>query len=288
MNAQEFTNLYSKRKIDDVLTPFEGETGFSLVRFYPEGTQYEKDGRRMFMKVAIIDRGFFYEVNMTKPEKRGETTRYILTDGDKYKKRVTNFICDVESGEFKFNEDLKKIIHAKTKKEFSLNAFVDILATNHLSDRLFWKRKLNSVVSRFLTLFFWLADRHYERMEVSLDRYRMKRDGKTVVEEKKNIEPFFKYFYISKNVLFAALLLTFPTALFFGRLWPYGDFSVSNPTIVLLFFLVLFVCEKFSIWLYEKIKEFFVQEEHVFNKREQNFIEKLHSYQDRNKFNLKI
>jgi hypothetical protein len=114
MNAQEFTNLYTKQDFDEAVISFENEVGFSLIRLYPEGTPYHKDDRRMFLKIAILEGKFFYEVNMTKPVKREESTNYIITDGNEYRKKITNFYS--YDSEFSFDETSKKVVHQKTKK----------------------------------------------------------------------------------------------------------------------------------------------------------------------------
>jgi len=297
MNSKEFANLYTKQDSDETITPFQDESGFSLIRLYPEGTPYNKDGRRMFIKIAALERGFFYVVDMTKPEKRGESTDYVITDGEEYKKRVTNFFSD--GGEFSFDNDSKKIIHLPTKKNFTLNEFVTILVANHLSDRLFLKRCLNGIANVILKLLFWLSDKHYERVKVSLDKYHSSREGKPTLEEQKNTEPFFKYFYISKNLIFSILLMAFfitilavifPYALSVKSIWLsfFGEFSLSNPMVILFFFLVLFSSEKLSMWLNRKIKDFFIPEKGYNAEQKVNFIEKLHNFQLQNKFNLKL
>jgi len=224
---------------------------------------------------------------------------YIITDGEEYKKKVTNFVSDTGDGEFTFDELQKKIKHNKTGKYFTLNEFVEILATNHLSDRLFWKRKGNTLVNVFLKILFWLSDKHYERVQVSIDKYNFSRDNKPVMEKQNNTEPFFKYFYISKNLIFAILLITFLGAILVGifsdkiplkYLWYslFGGFSLSNPLVILLFFLVLFSSEKISVWLNSSIKDFLMPDEGYFSKNKETFIEKLHNYQYHNKFNLKL
>lgn len=287
MTAEEFTNLYSRQRSDESIPPFQNEIGFSLIRFYPEGTPYCKDGRRMFIKIAPLDRGFFYGVDMTKPQKRGETTEYVITDGEEYKKKVTNFFSD--SSEFVFDNTAKKVIHQPSGKDFTMNEFVEILEANHLSDRLFFKRIRNEFANRTLKFLFWLSDAHYERIQTVIDKYDYGRgENPPPKDEKKNIEPFFKYFYISKNILFSILLITSPSAVFLGHRWVYGDFSLSNPSLVLLFFLILFSCEKFSILLDEKIKEFLMPSKNHFTERGMNFMEKLHDYQYNNKFDLKL
>ena len=213
MNAQEFTNLYTHQTSDESITTFQNEMGFSLIRLYPESTPYHNDGRRMFVKIAALDRGFFYGVDMTKPQKREETTDYVITDGEEYKKKVTNFMSD--GSEFTFDENSKKIIHEPTGKKFSMNEFVEILVANHLSDRLFFKRIRNEVANRILKFIFWLSDAHYERIQTAIDKYHYgKGENPPPKDDKENIEPFFKYFLISKNILFAVLLVTFPLCCF--------------------------------------------------------------------------
>ncbi len=287
MNGEEFKNLYTLGATDESITPFENEVGFSLIRKYPEGTAYQKDDKRMFIKIAVLERGFFYEVNMTKPEKRGENISYVITDGEEYKQKVTNFISD--GSEFTFNDTTKKIVHCPTNKIFTMNELVEILAANHLSDRLFLKRIWNEAINGLLKFLFWLSDAHYERIRVMIDKHRYERgENLSSRDEKKNIEPFFKYFYISKNILFSTLLITFPSAFFLGYLWTFGEFSLSNPSLVLLFFLILFLCEKISILLDRKIKEFIMPVKAGFTEKKINFIEKMHNYQYRNKFNLRL
>jgi hypothetical protein len=287
MNGEEFAKLYTHQDSDETITPFQNEVGFSLIRFYPKDTPYYKDGRRMFIKIASLDRGFFYGVDMTKPEKREKTTDYVITDGEEYKKKVTNFFSD--GSEFVFDNATKKVIHQPSSKSFTMNEFVEILAANHLLDRLFFKRIWNELANRVLKFLFWLSDAHYERVQTAIDKYHYgKGEAPPPKDEKKNIEPFFKYFYISKNILFAILLVTFPSAIFLGHLWAFGDFSLSNPSLLLLFFLILFSCEKFSIRLDKKIKEFLMPSKDHFAEKKINFMEKLHDYQYQNKFNLKL
>lgn len=299
MDSQEFTNLYARQIYDEAITSFQDEPGFSLIRLYPKVTPYFNDGRRMFVKIAAAERGFFYAVDMTRPEKRGEKTDYVITEGNEYKKKVTNFVSDGD--EFAFDEPTKRVIHLKTKKPFTLNEFVDILEANHLTDRLFWKKILNFCADYTLRILFLLSDKHYEKIEVTIDRYHFGRDNKPIPEEEKTIEPFFKYFYISKNLIFMALLLAFVAAILFTifpcmlplkSVWNsfFGEFTLSNPMVVLSFFLGLFSLEGLSVWLNKKIRELLVPNRNNFYNSEDkvNFIEKLHNFQYQNKFNLRI
>jgi len=295
MNTENFIKLYKKIDRDEAITPFSSEVGFSLIRNYPKDTPYHVDGKKIFIKIAILKDRFFYSVDMTKPEKmHDKSINYVITTGEEYRTKITNFYSDNQEP-FTFDKNTNKIFYEPRNKFFTLNEFVDILIYNHLSDRLFFKRKLNTIADKSLKLLFWLSDKYYERVRVSIDKYHFSRDNQPVKEDEKNIEPFFKYFYISKNIIFSILLLIFllamlsiifPNIVSPEAFWPFGEFSLSNPFIVLFFFLVLFMCEKFSIVLNKKIMEFFEKES--FQKKNPNFIERLHNYQYNNKFELKI
>ncbi len=289
-------DLYSKKEDDDDVIEFDTENGFTIIRNYPKGTQYYKDKDKMFIKVAITNEGLFYSVDMTKPEKRGDSNHYIIIDGGKYKKKVTNFFSGAED-QVVFDESSNKIFSKSKNKSFSINEFVEILVKNHLSDKLRSKRIANKLVHFLLKIIFWLADNHYEKVRVSIDR--SSRDNKNIEEKEKNTEPFFKYFYITKNIIFSILLIIFiffifvkifPFFSFLKKLWIFGEFSLSNPFVFLFFFLIAFICEKLSILLNKKIKDFFIKDNNNFyyNKRKENFIEKLHEYQYKNKFKLKL
>lgn len=169
MNSEEFVKLYTRQDSDESITTFQNEMGFSLIRFYPKNTPYFKDGRRMFIKIAALDRGFFYSVEMTRSEKEGEKTSYIITEGEEYKRKVTNFFSD--GSELTFDNATQKVNHQLSSKNFTMNEFVEILVANHLSDRLFFKRILNELANRVLKFLFWLSDARYERIQMAIDKY---------------------------------------------------------------------------------------------------------------------
>src|SRR3989344_3344383 len=146
MSNDEFVKLYTKQDIDDSVSSFSNEIGFSLIRSYPKDTPYFKDGRKIFIKIALLKDKLFYSVDMTKPEQReGEPVSYVIKEGEEYRKKTTNFFSDNQEP-FIFDDSTKKIVYQPKNKSFSLNEFVEILVLNHLSDRLFFKRILNSIV----------------------------------------------------------------------------------------------------------------------------------------------
>src|SRR3989344_3531457 len=126
MNGEEFAKLYTRQDSDETITPFQNEAGFSLIRFYPKDTPYFKDGRRMFIKIVELDRGFFYGVDMTKPQKRDEATEYVITDGEEDRKKATKFIfwrSDKHYGRVKTAIDK---YHFNQKQTYSKEKITDV------------------------------------------------------------------------------------------------------------------------------------------------------------------
>lgn len=279
MDSEKFVELYTHTDADELITPFSNDVGFSLVRNYPKDSLYYKDGKKMFIKISVRKDTIFYSVDMVVPDQSENQTSYIITEGNEYKRKVTNFFSDTKEP-FIFDPTTKEVVYKKKNRKFNLNNFVNIIIRNHLSDRLFIKRKLNMLVKMMLIFLFWLSDKHYEPIKTSIDKYHFGRQNQPTKEDKKDVEPFFKYFYVSKNILFTVLIISFSVSIFSGYYWILGDFSLSNPSIVLLLFLTLFAGEKFSVWLDRTIKEFFASKI--------NFIEKLHNFQFNNRFNLRL
>src|SRR4051812_13079744 len=94
MDANYLFDLYRKTSPDEVVTPFNNEPGLSIIRPYPESTPYHTDGMRMFIKIANLERGLYYSVDMTKPENSEGDNQYVILSGKDYKKKVTNFYSD--------------------------------------------------------------------------------------------------------------------------------------------------------------------------------------------------
>lgn len=119
-------------------------------------------------------------------------------------------------------------------------------------------------------------------MKVILEANGTNHQDEYVKGSDKRIEPFFKYFYISKNILFISLLIFIPTLIvcLFKKVFDFQDFSISNAILILCIFFILFTLEKISIFLDESIKLFF--------DKETNFIFKLHNYQFVDSFKMKL
>lgn len=278
MTSEEFVKLYKKSELDELITPFKDGVGFSLVRKYKQNSEYSKDDKRIFIKLYLSSNNIVNGgIEMVDPDEK-KTGSYRIVTESKYKKRITSFGFGEEE-EIVFNEKEKKIFYEPKKLFLTLNDFVEVIVYNHLSNRVFWRRKLNYLIDIFLRVLFWLSDKHYERINVMLEIHRPTQRDEHDKNDEKNIEPFFKYFFITKNILFSLLLVIFPTSVLIAIY--FKNFSIFSQPTILFFFLVLFAMEKVSISLDKKIKAFF-------SKKEKNFIYRLHNYQFIESFKMKF
>lgn len=278
MNSEEFSKLYTKSNSDESLIQFKDDLGFTLIRKYHKDSEYFRDNKRIFIRLYLVGNDVNGGVEMVEAEEEGASSYRIVTD-NKYKGKITNFRFSGDQ-EIIFDSEKKEIFYQPKKLYFTLNQFIEMLVKNHLSDRVFFRRNFNNIINFFLKFIFWLSNKHYDRVEVMLEIYHPTQKNEHDKEDEKIIEPFFKYFYISKNILFSFLLVAFPTSILLMDIYCFKNFSISNPAIVLFFFLILFVFEKLSISLDKKIKLFF--------RKETNFISWLHNFQFSESFELNI
>lgn len=252
--------------------------GFTLIRKYKEGSKYQKDDKRIFIRLYLMNEKVNGGAEMVDTDKEGSNSYRFVKDSQ-YRKKVTNFRFGMEE-DITFDVDKNKIFYKSKKLFFTLNEFINILVNNHFSDRLFFRRNLNNIVKLFLRFIFWLSNKHYDHIKIMLEIHHLSQKDEYDKDDEKKIEPFFKYFYISKNILFSFFLIAFPLSLLLTSIYYIKDFSISNPTLILFFFLTLFIFEKLSVFLDKKIKAFF--------KKEVNFISRLHDSQFSESFKLKI
>lgn len=85
MDSDKFVKLYNKSSLDESITPFKDIVGFALVRKYKYGSEYDKDGRRIFTKLYLTGNTLNGSAEMVQPNK-DRPDSYILVAEPKYKK----------------------------------------------------------------------------------------------------------------------------------------------------------------------------------------------------------
>lgn len=273
----------NKKNLDDLeIVPFKDKNGFSIIRKYPKNSKFFKENYFIYIQIEEQNNDYlFFSVERVKKDKDG----YYLDLENKEK--VTNFVS-TEDEKFLFDKNKKIIKRMEDKKTFTLEQFINILVKNHLSDKFFWKRKINYLIDLLFIFIFLLNDKKYNKFEVLIKRNNFgEREIKKLDVENKDPEPFFKYFRISKNLLFLTLFLLNLFLIFFNKKFKFIDFSVSNPIIIITALIYFFLLEKINYFLEKNIKEFLDSSSNIL-KAKNNFLEKLYSYQSKNKFKLII
>lgn len=269
ISNEEFKALYAKQKRDLEVTSFADDVvGFSLVRKYMENTEFFVDRNLMFIRIFLEGEFVCGGVEMVS-SKNHKDGRYFLIDTNKYKRKVTGFLFGREE-DIVFDLESKKIYSKKEKRSVSINEFIDILVKNHLSDKLSFKRKISVVVRMILIFIFWISDRKYDIMDFFQSDISRSQTQKPA---EKMIDPFFKYFKVSRNILLVLTVVIFLALLFLQHHMQSDSFSVSNPIFIFCFFALLFISEKISILLEMKIHECINDKE-----KKVNFIFRLHSF----------
>lgn len=292
MNSTDLVIEYTRRKYDKQITPFTDGVGFSIIREYPRNSDYFRDSKLMLIRVAVENnKSLFFDINMVKDNESKENQSYAIQDGSEYRGRIVNLSS--EKNEFFIEDTDMKITHSSSNEKLRLNDFVDMLAGNHLRGRNLPLKLLKRLVSNtILKTLFWICDKkfdHYARL-ISV----FNREEKKSIERLESSDPFFGYFKIFKNLFIVSLIFT----LFFSIVILqndfltlhakkyFGDFSISNPLILIIAVITLHALEKVTNYLRTKIDEF----EGMYQKHEQqkNLIQKIYIASLDQKYNLNL
>lgn len=279
LNSDTFKKLYTSSDSDESITSFENGIGFAIVKKYKGKTEYAKDNRRMFIRLYLTKENCLNGGVEMVDAKKKESNSYRIVYDNKYNNKISNFSFS-EKEKFIFDEEEEKIVYKATEEYFTVNEFINILICNHLSDKFFLSRILNKIRIVMLKSIFWLSNKHYDKIEVIVKMSQHNQEFIPDKSDEKNIEPFFKYFLISKNILVVFLLALFIGSILFMNFFDMSNLSMSNLYIASFLFLMLFILEKISIILDGKIRDFFM--------KKKNFIYRLYHSQFNNSFKLKL
>jgi len=296
ITSERFLNLYQKVANDENVIKIEDAPGITIVRKYNEGSEYFKDGKRMFIKLYLKDNYIVGSVDMV--EKNEDNSFTVVYDEKKYKKRFTNFFFNKSENIILDVKDNKFVIKKRFKiYRFSINDFIQVLVKNHLSDLLFLRRKINILKIGFLKSIFWSIDSKYDWIEyyhkIHEEKSTPNKAGQVSIDllNDPEPEPFFKYFKIYRKILFFTISMETIILLYyfekinvnsytsnhnFYKILTVDNFTISNPILLFVFFITLFCLHYFSIFLKGKIYD------------KNGFIYKIHNSSLNNSFSLKI
>ncbi len=239
MNGEKITsnnlfNLYTRGSRDeDVFKIDEGGVGLQIIRKYKTE---QKEDVLMFISFYLKDEIVVGGVKRVKSPNVDEHKSYqiIFNDGKDYLNYHFN-----KSDNVKFDFSKQKILFSK--KEFSLNDFIDLLENNHLRSVSFSGNIKEILFKTFDKLFpFFLPKGNiYNIQGVERSRADMPKD------------PLFEYFYIDKRYLFLLFLIglypLFRLSQFLNPNW----FTITNPFLLFLVLVIFFLLEILTNFMYK-------------------------------------
>lgn len=269
-------NLYSPHKLEDEeLFPFTDESGFSLVALYPEN---EKPDKRMFLKLHLKDGQVFGGVQIVR-KLDDSSGGYPLVDTGKGEKTVTNFNLTVEDNFF-FDEVEKIILNKNNNKKYVIQDFVEKIKENHLRPESVCLKYYKNISLVVLLFVFWLVERDYRSAEHHL-LLRSKEYAEKNRVEVNDVEPVFRYFKISKNILLCFCFLYILIILYTYLL----DNNFSIPDVTNSLFIASLA---FSLFLLERLTSFLVKSIKDFNQGESCWIARIENYRYGFGFKIKL
>ncbi len=278
LSATQFTAHYNKTVRDVALSALDdGYIGFTLVREYEPNTRYHKDEMKMFIRL-YLDEGYLVgSIEMARQREDMGQDGYTLVRDDKYRPRTTGFYFGPEE-DVHFDRITAQVTAPRNRK-YTLNEFVDILEKkNHLKDRQRLLRVRQYLERLLLRLIFWLVDKKYRHVHTILLRGKIspKQDDQ---DDMVQAEPFFNYFKIAKNTLLTGVLIGIGLVVYV--MWQ-DTLSIVNPLVPLTAFLSLFIMEKISVWMVDKVSSFLSEQNDG-----SNFVHTLYSRQWSSGFRMK-
>ncbi len=289
ITSVEIAKLY-KTKRGEILIPFTKGRGIGLIKKYKNEIVPIKDNKRIFIKIFLSKENVVNgTIDMIDFDKKRDDAYVITDDPNKYGRKITNFSFGEEENLFLSKE---KGVFVKTKNKYiSINNFVDVLIKNHLSDKLFLKRKINQLIDYLIKFIFWLDNQRYEPSTIFLIKNGLGKHEEKNKPKTETPEPFFKYFYIKKNFLLSLLLMSLIIiSTFIIRLecsdnhFGYSIFlnlSLSNPVVILVFIVFLFIAEKISSKLDSLIEGFYENDK-------KNILNRIDQYKNNSSFRLRF
>lgn len=294
--SEYFQSLYTATSWESVIW-LDDAPWITIIKPYPDN-QNDKRGFSMFIRFYLLDWFIHGSVNMVQ-----DSTKYVIENKDQFSETFTNFYFNA-SDNIMFDSVTQKFVvpwKISWKKEISVNEFVDKLVKNHLSEKSKWL-KLKDMISHIfnlsiLSITFWLLDSRYNWSYYILNfqkrvlKSNIGRNEVYYVDIPKPEDPFFKYFRLHKRLsLIVIFLVTCFLVIGFNeyiscwgfqnkwmRLFDSWYFTITNPLLFFVFFLILLIVE--IIWDFLR---------NTCNQEEKWFIRKMHNSLYQNSFNLKF
>lgn len=251
MTSNEIHQLYTKDIRDDHVFPVNGGVGLQIVRKYK--SKKTPEHYRMFIKLyfKLVNNVWYVEGGVDTVENTTDHSSgwRIIFNEKFYFQKPTNYYFGSKENII-YNPNSKTI--TLKKKEHTVTEFVNILEKNHMRDMFLFARIKQFFVLCILHILFFLVD---SRFDLSKHLWKNRESQLKTEEEQKVVidspDPLFHTFDIYRNLLgFFLFLILYPIYLV-STILDKNYFTISNPFLIVVGLLLLYVLEKISIWLQE-------------------------------------
>lgn len=245
--------LYTKIQRDEYIFELNDYPGIQIIRKY-ESSLKDMLEKRMFIHFHLreennewhVEGGIDVVKNKTNEKDNGWTMEF--PKGVLSQKPTNYFFGKSENILLDTNGD--KVVFKNTK--YSLNDFIDLLEKNHLRDMFLLSRFTNLTKFGFLHILFRLCDSRYKKLNYIFNRkeHQTNLQQEVIEAPSKQSDPFFKYFFIYKNMIGTAIILSLTPLFYLSICLPSSYFTISNPFLLFSVLLYLFFLEKLSNFLF--------------------------------------
>jgi hypothetical protein len=244
-------NRYTKNSRDDFVFEVNGGVGLQIVRKYK--SKKIPENYRMFIKLYFKKVGDKWHVEggvdtVENTEDHSQGWRLIFNEKSYFQKPTNYYFGSNEN--ITFNPNNNTII--LKNKEHTITGFVDILEKNHMRDMFLFARTKQFSVLCVLHILFFLVD---SRFDLSKHLWKNRESEFKAEEQQKEIidspDPLFHTFDIYRNLLGVFLLFILYPIYLASAILDNNYFSISNPFLIVVGLLLLYILEKVSIGLHD-------------------------------------
>lgn len=251
IKSNRIRNNYSPDTRDDHVFEVNGGIGLQIVRRYK--SKKIPENHRMFIKMYFksLDGNWYVEGGVDTVEDAEDSTHgwRIIFNEKSYFQKPTNYYFGSKENIW-FNP-INNTISLKNKTH-TITEFVNILEKNHMRDMFLFARTKQFSVLFILHILFFAVD---SRFDLSKHIWKNREsEFKTEDQQKETIDspdPLFHTFNIYRNLLGLFLLLILYPIYLASTILSTEFFSISNPFLIVVGLLLLYVLEKISIGLHD-------------------------------------
>ena len=242
---------YIRNTRDDHVFEVKGGVGLQIVRKYK--SKKIPENHRMFIKMyfKVVDNQWYVEGGVDTVESTDDHSqgwRIIFNETSYFQKPTSYYFGSNENIIFNPTNNTVSL----KNKEHTITDFVDILEKNHMRDMFFFARTKQFFVLGILHFLFFIVDSRFDlNKHLWTNKESQSKMEGPQQEQNHSPDPLFHTFDIYRNLLGTFLLLILYPTYLVSKILDTNYFSISNPVLIIIGLLILYILEKISKVLHE-------------------------------------